>query len=139
MESVPDLKNQVSPVENDFCSKISNYGNTIWLLQVSETLSFLKLPEIFCVRHLNDFVLNESNLKSTFDQCSVLQWPIFMPCPFTGPKMFWTGPNILSQTKNWIVFSATPKKFALPLKMNLLNANHFLPWHKKFGNGSISK
>ena len=23
-----------------------------------------------------------------------------MPCLFTGPKMFWTGPNILSLTKN---------------------------------------
>ena len=23
-----------------------------------------------------------------------------MPCPFTGPKIFWAGPNILCQTKN---------------------------------------
>ena len=25
-----------------------------------------------------------------------------MPCPFTGPKMFWGGPNFLCQTKNMI-------------------------------------
>ena len=31
-----------------------------------------------------------------------------MPYPFTGPKMFWAGPNILCQTKNLTAFSATP-------------------------------
>ena len=25
--------------------------------------------------------------------------PTFLPCPFTGPKMFWAGPNFLCQTK----------------------------------------
>ena len=25
---------------------------------------------------------------------------VLMPCPFTGPKMFCAGPNILSQPKN---------------------------------------
>ena len=24
----------------------------------------------------------------------------FMPCPFTGPKMIWAGPNLLCHTKN---------------------------------------
>ena len=35
-----------------------------------------------------------------------------MPCPFTGPKMFWAGPNILSQTKYFEpdqIFCARPK------------------------------
>ena len=42
-----------------------------------------------------------------------------MPCPSTGPKMFWACPNILSQTKNYFAFSATPKNFVLALKLNL--------------------
>ena len=60
-----------------------------------------------------------------------------MPCPFTGHKMFCAGPNILCQTKNRTVFSATPKIFVLALKLNLLKANHFLVCHKKFGKGTI--
>ena len=56
-----------------------------------------------------------------------------MPCPFTGPKMICTCPNILSQTKNWIAYSATPKHLALQLKMILLNANHLLVWQKNLG------
>ena len=27
-----------------------------------------------------------------------------MPCPFTGPKMFWAGPNFLCQTKNLFTY-----------------------------------
>jgi len=27
-------------------------------------------------------------------------WKKLMPCPFTGPKMFCAGPNILCQPKN---------------------------------------
>ena len=28
-----------------------------------------------------------------------------MPCPFTGPKMFWAGPNFLRQIKGLFTFS----------------------------------
>ena len=34
-----------------------------------------------------------------------------MPCPFTGPKVFCAGPNILSQPKNLTAFSASSKTF----------------------------
>ena len=27
-----------------------------------------------------------------------------MPCPATGPKMFWASPNILGQTKNLYIY-----------------------------------
>ena len=63
----------------------------------------------------------------------------FMPCPSTGPKMFWTGPNILSQAKNWIAITANPKDFVLAQKPNLLNGNNLLFWHNKFGTGTICK
>ena len=33
-----------------------------------------------------------------------------MPCPFTGPKMFCSGPNILTQPWNLTVHSLPPKK-----------------------------
>ena len=35
-----------------------------------------------------------------------------MPCPFTGPKMFWAGPSILSQTKNLFTYCGSHKHFA---------------------------
>ena len=37
----------------------------------------------------------------------------FMPCPFTGPKMFCAGPNILCQPKNLSAFSASSRTFVL--------------------------
>ena len=79
-----------------------------------------------------------------------------MPCPFTGPKMFWAGPKFLFHTKNLfiycgshkhfasnkkmiafskIVFCASTKFFGLAKKPISLNANvnKFLVLHKKFG------
>ena len=53
-----------------------------------------------------------------------------MPCPFTGPKMFCAGPNFLSQPKKLTAYS---KPFVLAQKPILLNTNHLLVWHKKFG------
>ena len=34
----------------------------------------------------------------------MVSYPI-MPCPFTGPKMFFAGPNFLCQTKNVFTLS----------------------------------
>ena len=56
-----------------------------------------------------------------------------MPCPFTGPKMFCAGPNVLSQSKNLIAFSASSKTCVLAQKQHSLNANHHFVWHKTFG------
>ena len=55
-----------------------------------------------------------------------------MPCPFTEPKMFCAGPNILSQHKNLTAFSASSKTFVLAQKPILPNANHLFVWHKMF-------
>ena len=46
----------------------------------------------------------------------------------TGPKMFWAGPNFLSQSKNLIAFSVYSKKFVPAQKPNLLNGNHLLAY-----------
>ena len=62
-----------------------------------------------------------------------------MPRPFTGPKMFCAGPNVLSQYKNLIVFSASSKTFVPAQNSILLNANHLLVWHKMFVTGTICK
>ena len=47
--------------------------------------------------------------------------PIFltllMPCPFTGPKMFWAGPNFLCQTKNLFTYFGSHKHFVPDKKM----------------------
>ena len=34
-----------------------------------------------------------------------------MPCPFTGPKMFWAGPNFLCQAKNLFTYCGSHKHF----------------------------
>ena len=54
----------------------------------------------------------------------------FMPCPFTGPKMFCAGPNVLSQPKNLTAFSASSKTFVPAQKPILLNVNYLFVWHK---------
>ena len=56
-----------------------------------------------------------------------------MPCPFTGPKKFWAGQNVLSQPKNLTAFSASSKTFVLAQKAILLNANHHTGWCPFFG------
>ena len=62
-----------------------------------------------------------------------------MPCPFTGPKMFCSGPNFLSQPKNLTAFSASSKTFLRAQKPILLNANHLFVWHKMFVTATICK
>ena len=60
-----------------------------------------------------------------------------MPCPFTGPKMFCAGPNILCQPKNLTAFSASSKTFVPAQKLILLNANHLFVWHNMFVTATI--
>ena len=62
-----------------------------------------------------------------------------MPCPFTGPKMFCVGPNILSQPQILTGFSASSKTFVPAQKPILLNANHLFVWHKMFVTATIRK
>ena len=62
-----------------------------------------------------------------------------MPCPFTGPKMFFAGPNFLSQPKNLTAFSASSKTFVPAQKTILLNANHLFVWYKMFVTPTICK
>ena len=40
-----------------------------------------------------------------------------MPCPFTGPKMFWAGPNLLCQNKKIFTYCGSHKHFVLVKKM----------------------
>ena len=63
----------------------------------------------------------------------------FLPCPFTGAKMFCAGPNFLSQPKNMTAFSASLKTFVPAQKPILLNANHLFVWHKMFVTATICK
>ena len=65
--------------------------------------------------------------------------PRIMPCPFTGPKMFCAGPNILCQPKNLTAFSPSSKTFVLAQKPILLNTNHLFVCHKIFVAATICK
>ena len=40
-----------------------------------------------------------------------------MPYPFTGPKMFWAGPNFLCQTKKLFTYCGSHKHFVPDKKM----------------------
>ena len=40
-----------------------------------------------------------------------------MPCPFTGHKLFWAGPNFLCQTKNVFTYCGSHKHFVPDKKM----------------------
>jgi len=60
-----------------------------------------------------------------------------MPCPFTGPEMFCSGPNFLSQPKNLTAFSASTKTFVPGQKTILLNANHLFVWRQMFVTGTV--
>ena len=73
-----------------------------------------------------------------------------MPSPFTGPKMFWAGPNFLGQTKNVFTYCGSHKHFVPDKKLfafskiifcvgtkifeEALNTIKFLGWLKKFWN-----
>ena len=67
----------------------------------------------------------------------------FMPCPFTGPKMFWAGPNVLCQTKNLFTYCGQTKRcfafckigfcYSTNVFEEVLNAVKFLGWHKILG------
>ena len=64
----------------------------------------------------------------------------FMPCPFTGPKIFLAGPNvlchtkiyILCQTKRWFAFSKIGFCASTKAFKEALNAVKFLGWLKIF-------
>ena len=75
----------------------------------------------------------------------------FMPCPFTGPKNFWAGPNFLCHSKNLFTYCGSQNHFCsrqtdnlhsvklvfvpvqMFLKKHYLNAVKFLGQLKKFG------
>ena len=62
-----------------------------------------------------------------------------MPCPFTGPKMFYAGPNFLSQPKNMTELITSSKTFVPAQKTILLNANHNSVWRKMFVTATLRK
>ena len=42
---------------------------------------------------------------------------LFLLCPFTGPEIFFAGPNFLCRTKNLFTFCASHKHFVTDKKM----------------------
>ena len=71
-----------------------------------------------------------------------------MPCPITGPKVFWASPNllfrtkiyvhivavtnILCQTKRWFAFSKIGFCAGTKVFQEALNVVKYLGWLKKF-------
>ena len=106
--------------------------------------SFLDVPQsrkLIIWQHVS-----MSNASSKEIQIILFDLP--QPCPFTGPKIFWAGPYVVSQTKNLYEFCASPKYFVPHQKIisiqsigfnaskkvfeKALNAIKFLDQHKTF-------
>ena len=81
---------------------------------------FSSLYFSFSFAHLIFFTI-QSFFTTIFTRVQDLH---LMPCPFTGPKIFCAGPNILCQPKNLTAFSASSKTFVPAQKIILLTANH---------------
>ena len=47
----------------------------------------------------------------------ITNFMILLPCPFTGPKMFWAGPIFLCQTKILFTYYGSQKHFVPDKKM----------------------
>ena len=60
--------------------------NSLGKLQDYTTTTYIKLVLYF----------------SYYQTCSRIKHPLpkLLPCPSTGPKIFWAGPNFLCQTKS---------------------------------------
>ena len=48
-----------------------------------------------------------------------------MPCPSTGPKIFWVGPHFLCRTKNLLTYCASHKHFVPDKKMTFSKIGFF--------------
>ena len=124
-----------------FCPFLTTYLPDMWwnpLIVIEEKICILWTPHYLITTLLNYRAAHCHKLRYYTTILSEYDI-ILMPCTFTGPTIFWAGPNFLCQTKNLIAFSATPKKIVSELKLNLLNAKHILVWHKKFWTGTTCK
>ena len=69
-------------------------------------------------KYLSLFNLQDTYFKKKAKQNSKILCVLhLMPCPFTGPKMFWAGPNFLCQTKNLFAYCDGRKHFVPDKKM----------------------
>ena len=76
------------------------------------------------LRQVNkDFIIPSNNQKLPLKQKSV------MPCPFTGPKMFWACPNFLCQTKNFFTYCGSHNHF---VPENFCAGSKYLDQHNTF-------
>ena len=58
-------------------------------------------------------------VQNSFESIKGIKVPKYtlLPCPFSGPKMFWVGPNFLCQTKNLFTYCGSHKHFVPDKKM----------------------
>ena len=66
---------------------------------------------------MNPRSMGKSKLAYLFGKGSFAVSLRLLPCPFTGPKMFWAGPNFLCQTKNLFTYCGSHKHFVPDKKM----------------------
>ena len=109
---------------------------------VKFSLSFLTVCKRFLYLKINSYsIVTNCSILISINKIKNILWKKrrFMPCPFTGLKMFCAGSNFLSQPKNLTAFSASSKTFVPAQKPILLNANHLFVWHKMFETATICK
>ena len=123
-----------------FKKKLKKSQSFDWKNWISNVAKLI-LQQSGCLKKLWDNLIIHLNCRQTrkFVPAAVNDNTncLLMACPFTGPKMFCAGSNVLSYSKNLIAFRASPKTFVPAKKPILMHANHLLVWHKMFVTGTI--
>jgi hypothetical protein len=101
------------------------------LLGLLQVANYFELVQIFCARPKLEktycaghkhFVPHQES-KFNFCASKKVFEEALMPCPFTGPKMFWAGPNFLCQTKNLFTYLWQSQTFCARQKVDLHSVN----------------
>ena len=141
------LKNPLQEFKNYFCFWTEDRATVVlkldgllwvkrwWFLVQDHSLMFKRY---FSFNFLLLFKIFWKYHKNEKRPCGLYKGSLvsFLPCPFTGPKMFWAGPNFLHQTKKNIyilwqsqTFSARQKDDLHSVKLVYVPAQKVLKWH----------
>ena len=103
-------------------------------VQISDHLKIFFFQQLQSANH-NSWMI-ESQIMVIYFECDWFQMRNLlgkvMPCPSTGPKIFWVGPHFLCRTKNLITYCSSHKQFLLEKKYYLLSVKLFFVSAQKF-------
>ena len=104
---------KVKPVTEKLLARIQKIDSVIWHI-INRVTTTMTIKAILSSVFWDAAVSPAKDCMLVFANCLFvcLTWNmILMPCPFTGPKMFWAGPNFLCQTKHLFTYCGSHKHF----------------------------